>query len=206
MTAHVVSLNVGKARATGPRGADTGINKRPVDSAEIRDPGPRQGGLGSGVVGDFIGDSNHHGGDKQAVYAVAREELDWWGTEIDRELPNGMFGENLTTTGFDVDAALIGERWRIGDDVVLEVTGPRVPCATFSLAMGVERWVQRFTEHGRTGAYLAVVEAGTVRRDDAITVIDRPDHSVDVATMFRAERGDADAIASMAAAGLPLEH
>lgn len=204
MTARVLSLNVGKAQATGPRGAETGINKRAVDAIEVRAPGPKHGGLGSGVVGDFIGDQKHHGGDRQAVYAVAREELDWWGAALDRELMNGLFGENVTTADFDVDGALIGERWQIGD-VVLEVCGPRVPCATFSLAMGVERWVQRFTERGRTGAYLAVVEAGTIRCGDAITVLDRPEHGIDVVTMFRAERGDAETIARMAAAGLPLE-
>lgn len=198
MAARVLSLNVGRAEATGPRGAETGINKRAVDAVEVRAPGTS----GSGVIGDFIGDPKHHGGDDQAVYAVAREELDWWGAELGREIPSGRFGENVTTVDFDVDAALVGERWQIGD-VALEVTGPRVPCATFSLAMGVERWVQRFTEHGRTGAYLRVIEPGTIHRGDPIAVIDRPSHDVDVVTMFRAERGDADAIARMVAAGLP---
>jgi MOSC domain-containing protein YiiM len=154
-------------------------------------------------VGDFIGDLKHHGGDRQAVYAVAREELDWWGAELGRSLDNGLFGENLTTAGLDVDAALIGERWQIGD-VVLEVTGPRVPCATFSIAMGVERWVQRFSERGRTGAYLAIIAPGTIGAGDAITVLSRPSHGVDVPTAFRATRGDTDAVARMHAAGLPI--
>lgn len=199
MPGRVLSLNVGKAEATGPRRAETGINKLAVDVVDVR----ASGTSGSGVAGDFIGDPRHHGGDDQAVYAVAREELDWWGAELGRDLPNGLFGENITTVDFDVDGALIGEHWQIGE-ATLRVTGPRVPCATFSLAMGVERWVQRFTEHGRSGAYLAVVEPGTIRRGDPVTVIERPEHTVDVATMFRAERSDADAIARMEAASLQV--
>ena len=53
-----------------------------------------------------------HGGDDQAVYAYAREDLDEWETRLERPLANGMFGENLTTTGVEVTHALIGERWR----------------------------------------------------------------------------------------------
>ena len=46
-----------------------------------------------------------------------------------------MFGENLTTSGLDVDGA-VGERWQVGDEVVLEVAGPRIPCSTFAARMG----------------------------------------------------------------------
>ena len=37
--------------------------------------------------------------------------------------------------GLDVDGALIGERWGIGSEVVLEVCGGRVPCPTFAFKM-----------------------------------------------------------------------
>ena len=97
------------------------------------------------------------------MYAVAAEELAWWGAELGRELGPGAFGENLTTEGLDVDGALVGERWRVGETVVLEVTGPRIPCATFAAHLGERGWVKRFAERGRTGAYLAVVVPGEVR-------------------------------------------
>ncbi|MEO7070308.1 MAG: MOSC domain-containing protein, partial [Nostocoides sp.] len=85
----VRSVNVGRAAPIrGGKGIPTGIVKQPVDLLVVRDPGPKHGGLGSGVVGDFIGDVEHHGGNEQAVYAVAREELDWWGGELGRELPD----------------------------------------------------------------------------------------------------------------------
>jgi MOSC domain-containing protein YiiM len=193
MSAHLLSLNVGRAEpSTAKKVGTTGIAKRPVESAHLRPPGPKKGGLGSGLEGDFLGDVRHHGGDTQAVYAFAREELDWWAAELDRELSNGMFGENLTTSGLDVDGALLGERWSVGDEVVLEVCGPRIPCATFAARMGERGWVKRFTAVGRTGAYLSVVEPGTVHRGDAIEVVHRPTHDITVPDAFAAFMGDLD--------------
>lgn len=89
----------------GPDGVTpkTGIDKRPCDGAlPVRAPGPMRGGLGSGIVGDVIGNRKLHGGDDQAVYAYAREDLDAWAAQLNRELTNGMFGENITTDGMDV--------------------------------------------------------------------------------------------------------
>jgi MOSC domain-containing protein YiiM len=189
--AHVHSLNTGRSEPNPVKATrTTGIGKRPVDRAELRAPGPKAGGLGSGVVGDFIGDERHHGGDDQAVYAFAREELDAWQERLGRDLPDGMFGENLTTMGLDVDGALVGERWRVGEDVVLEVSGPRIPCSTFASRMGEKGWVRRFTEVGNTGAYLAVVSPGTVRRGDPVEVLERPGHGIGVRLAFRAFSGD----------------
>lgn len=193
MTARLLSLNIGVAEPNPAKSVGvTGIGKKPVDSAVLREPGPRRGGLGSGVVGDFVGDVRHHGGDQQAVYAYAREELDAWQERLGRDLADGLFGENLTTTGLDVDGALLGERWAIGDDVVLEVCGPRVPCSTFSVRMGERGWVRRFTEVGNTGAYLSVVTGGEVRPGDTIEVVSRPEHGIDVRMVFRALSGDLD--------------
>ncbi|MGL5861677.1 MAG: MOSC domain-containing protein, partial [Phycicoccus sp.] len=122
---------------------------------------------------------------------VAREELDWWGAELGRDLHDGMFGENLTTDGLDVDAAVVGERWRVGS-ALLEVSGPRIPCATFAAWMGERGWVRRFAERGRTGAYFAVLEPGTVTADDAVTVVERPAHGILLPEVFRAFMGDVE--------------
>ncbi|MGA8980672.1 MAG: MOSC domain-containing protein [Pedococcus sp.] len=193
MTARLLSLNIGAAEPNPAKSVGvTGIGKKPVESAVLRAPGPKHGGLGSGVVGDFVGDVRHHGGDQQAVYAYAREELDVWQERLGRDLADGVFGENLTTTGLDVDGALLGERWAVGDDVVLEVCGPRIPCSTFQVRMGERGWVKRFTEVGNTGAYLSVVTGGEVRPGDPIEVVSRPDHDIDVRMAFRALSGDLD--------------
>ncbi|WP_207208579.1 MOSC domain-containing protein [Nocardioides oleivorans] len=191
MSASVLSVNAGRLAPVAGMRRPSGIDKRPVDRIEVRDPGPKRGGLGSGVVDDAIGSRKHHGGETQAVYAVSREELDRWGRELGRDLPAGMFGENLTTVGIDIDAAEVGEQWRVGL-TLLEAAGPRVPCATFAAHMGEPRWVKRFSEHGRTGVYLAVRESGWIEPGDPIEVVHRPGHGLTVPMFFRASMGDRD--------------
>lgn len=184
----ILSVNLAVPEPNSAKGVGvTGIRKQPVDGpVPVRAPGPKTTGLGSGLVGDQIFDVAHHGGDDQAVYAYAREDYDWWAAELGRDLPGGIFGDNLTTVGLDVNGALIGERWRIGETLVLQVTFARIPCATFQLKMAEPQWVRRFTEQARPGAYLRVVEPGEVRAGDGVTVLDRPGHGVSVAEGFRA--------------------
>jgi MOSC domain-containing protein YiiM len=193
-SARVRSVNVGRA-APNPwkTGLLTGIGKQPVTGpVEVRAPGPKRRGLGSGLVGDYIGDTRHHGGDTQAVYAFAREDLDRWGVRLGRELPDGYFGENLTTVGIDLAEARVGEVWRIGDEVELRVTDPRIPCATFRGWTAEKGWLKTFTADARPGTYLAVVTPGRIASGDAVAVVRRPAHDVTVALVFRAltlERG-----------------
>jgi len=191
--ASVSTVNSAHVRE-GVRAKTTGIDKRPVDHAvEVRAPGPMKGGLGSGLVGDTIGNSKFHGGDDQAVYAYAREDLDAWQTRLDREIPNGMFGENVTTEGVDVTGAVIGERWRVGSEgLLLEVTRPRTPCKTFVGVMGIKGWMKTFTDGGTPGAYLRVIEPGLLRAGDTVEVVDRPDHGITIGTVFRAMMTEPD--------------
>lgn len=201
--ARVDSVNIGAAQPNPYKDTvSTGIGKRPVAGrVEVRAPGPKQGGLGSGLVGDFIGDRKSHGGDDQAVYAFAREDLDAWQDRLGRELPNGFFGENLTTLGIDVNDARVGERWQIGDELVLEVTEPRIPCSTFRGWVGEKGWLRIFTQVARPGAYFRVLNPGTVAGGDKITVIRRPDHDVSISLVYRATTTERELLPQLLAAG-----
>ena len=185
---HVISVNLAvPQRSTAKNVGITGINKRPVDHpVAVRAPGPKSTGLHSGLAGDQIFDVAHHGGDQQAVYAYAREDYDWWQQQLGRELPDGMFGENLTTTGVDINGAVIGEHWHIGDTLVLAPTFGRIPCSTFQARMGEPRWIKRFTNENRPGAYLRIVTPGDVRTGDPVRVAARPAHGVTIGHAFRA--------------------
>jgi MOSC domain-containing protein YiiM len=184
--ATLLSVNVGHRTPTRHNDSGiTGIDKRPSpEPVLVSDPGPRTGR--SGIPGDLIGDPQSHGGTDQAVYAFAREDLDFWQAELGRPLPGGVFGENLTTLGLDVNGALVGERWQIGPDCVLEVTSPRIPCSTFATWLEEQLWVRRFTERGAPGAYLRVIVSGVVGAGDEISIVHRPAHDVSIAMMFRA--------------------
>jgi MOSC domain-containing protein YiiM len=178
----VVSVNVGTIKvADGSVIGNTAIDKRPVEG--------RVAAHSLGLDGDFQADRNHHGGVDQAVYAYATEDLAYFGDMLGRELWAGQFGENLTTSGIDLNIAVIGERWRIGD-AVMQVSVPRIPCVTFQHWMGEPQWVKRFTKEGRPGTYLRVIEDGHVQAGDTIERLSRPEHGVTVDVVFRASTTD----------------
>jgi MOSC domain-containing protein YiiM len=191
---HLLSLNIGRPRGNPWKGlAATGIDKRPVHHpVAVTAPGPK--GTGAvGLAGDHAHDVKHHGGADQALYAYAREDLDAWQQLLGRRLNNGSsFGENLTTVGVDVNGALIGERWRIGSEVVVEVTCPRIPCVTFQGWLDEPGWLKRFIEARKPGAYLRVIDEGSIRAGDHIEVVSRPHHDISVALAFRAFTDEPD--------------
>lgn len=177
------SVSIGKPAAeAGTRQERTAIRKRPV-------PGP-VAATRLGLAGDGVGSPDVHGGADMAVYAFAREDLDRWEAELGVALPDGWFGENLTTVGIDVNAALVGERWQVGG-ALLEIAKVRIPCHTFQVRMAEAGaaptgWVARFTRDARPGAYLRVLREGPVCAGDAVEVVHRPGHGVTVSHMFRA--------------------
>jgi MOSC domain-containing protein YiiM len=136
--------------------------------------------VGVNLEGDDQADRRVHGGPDKAVYAYAREDSDWWAGELDREIPDGMFGENLTVEGVDVSGAVVGERWRIGT-VELEVSQPRLPCAKLGMRFEDLKMAKRFGQASRPGAYLRIVTEGTLEAGDAVEVLSRPEHGVTVA-------------------------
>jgi MOSC domain-containing protein YiiM len=152
---------------------DTAIDKRPVD-------GPVDV-TWLGMAGDQQLGSSHGGVDK-AVYAYSDEDADWWADELGREIPPGLFGENLRTHGLASSGAVIGEQWSAGT-AVFEVRMPRTPCENLSLRIGIEGFHLRFNNTGRVGALLRVLQPGVVRAGDIVSVIDRPDHGVRVADL-----------------------
>ena len=181
--AQVISVNVGKARDA----SWAGIGRTAMDKQAVTHPVLA---TRLGLEGDQVGDTVHHGGVDQAVYAFAREDLDEWADQLGAPIADGMFGENLTTSGIDVNEALVGERWRVGS-VLLEVASVRIPCNDFKCWMGETGfdntgWVKRFAAVGRPGPYLRVVEEGSLEAGDALVVEQRPAHGVTVSTMFRA--------------------
>jgi MOSC domain-containing protein YiiM len=184
MSAHVISINitsvVHQGEWTGSEGR-TGIDKRSVSGAiEFKN---------NGVVGDRVIDTNVHGGYEQAVYAYALEDAQWWEKEINEEIPAGRFGENLTTEGIDVNAALIGERWKIGS-VILEVSQPRIPCRVFAGFWKRATLIKDFTQAARPGAYLRIIQEGTAQAGDLVEVIFKPDHKISISDLFAAKSGE----------------
>jgi MOSC domain-containing protein YiiM len=192
--AHIVSVNVGRpVPLTMRRG-------RPVRSAIGKAPvAGRVQVAGVNLEGDEQADRRVHGGPDKAVYAYAAEDAAWWAEELGREMPPGMFGENLTAAGLDVSGAVIGERWRAGT-VELEVCQPRLPCFKLAARFGEPLMVKRFAQAGRPGAYLRIVTPGELGAGDAIEVLARPEHGVTIALVSAAILLDEELLGGAAAA------
>ena len=181
-------------RGTGSarrRASTSGPSDEPI---AVRAPGPMRGGLGSGIVGDVIGNRKLHGGDDQAVYAYAREDLDAWAAQLDRELTNGMFGENLTTDGHRrhrgghrrAVARRLRRRAAGGHQAADAVQDVRHDDSASTAGS------RRSPTAASPGAYLRVIEPGSMprwrcRRDRGR----RPEHGITIA--LRLPRDDARA-------------
>src|SRR5215207_1780894 len=187
--AHLRGPGENRGLGRGTPGEDEAMRVVAVNVVEELIPGPKEHGVTAidkrpqvgrvpvgelGLAGDSVCDTKHHGGPDQALYVYATEDSDWWAAQLDREIPPGLFGENLDTVGLEVTGALIGERWQIGDGadaVEVEVRSPRIPCITFQDRMQIRGWIKRFHREGRPGAYLKVLKTGAIAAGDSVTVM-----------------------------------
>jgi MOSC domain-containing protein YiiM len=177
-TPRVLAVSVGRPREFDYHGrpARSAIWKSPVEG--------RIAVRGVNLAGDDQADREAHGGPDKAVYAYAVEDARWWASREGRAFENGEFGENLTTEGIEVNDALVGERWAIGS-AVFEISEPRVPCWRLGVRMNDPKFIRRFTEALRPGAYMRIVTEGDVGAGDAIAIVSKPPHDLSVRDVFR---------------------
>jgi MOSC domain-containing protein YiiM len=174
----IVSLNVGMPREVKwhGRSVETGIFKEPVAGRVALHT--------LNLDGDAQADLTVHGGEYKAVYCYPAEHYAYWKTELGRELPKGMFGENFTTEGLLEKDAHLGDRLRVGTAEVV-VTQPRLPCYKLGVRFDADDMVKRFLASGRTGFYLAVTRDGEVEAGDEIVRISRDANAVSVTEITR---------------------
>jgi MOSC domain-containing protein YiiM len=191
--ARVTSVNVGAPRIVrwGVRNVSSAIWKTPV-AGRIRVEGVN-------LAGDDQADRRVHGGHDKAVYAYSTEDYAWWSNELGVECGQGTFGDNLTTEGVDLQAEVVGRRWRVGT-ALLEIAQPREPCFKLGMRMGDAAFVDRFSEAARFGAYLRIVEPGDVGAGDAIAASEPPTHGLTLAEFAGASRDAARALLERIAA------
>ena len=173
----VVSVNTGGAAPlqVGEREISSGIDKRPRS-------GPVAVGR-LGLRGDRVMNHKHHGGPDQAVYLYSLEDYAHFLPLLQRELPPGSFGENLTLRGLESAGVRIGDRLEIGT-ALLEVTSPRIPCDTLVAHIGDPRFARTFREARRPGLYTRVLRGGEVEAGDRVTLTPSPVPTPTIAEMY----------------------
>ncbi len=176
----LISVNVGKPREIGK------VRGRPVESAihKMSVEGPvtvRKFNLD----GDGQADLTVHGGQDKAAYAYPSEHYNYWKEKFPgRDMPWGMFGENLTTQGLIEDDVHTGDRLLIGSAEFI-VTQPRLPCFKLGIKFGTNAMLKWFLESERTGFYLGVSKEGQVQAGDAIRLVRADEPSETIVSIVR---------------------
>ncbi len=145
-----------------------------------------------GLEGDEQADLSRHGGLAKAVYAYPAMHLPFWRTVRaqarvglwDEPVPPGLFGENLLIDGLSEEQLWIGDRLVL-PGCVLAVSEPRFPCFKFTAAMGFAQAGRLMNQSGYCGAYLAVIEPGTLQAGDTLELQPGP-REVNLRALFKA--------------------
>lgn len=174
----LLSINIGQERTQQNKDKTeiTGIYKIPVSHAVKISY--------LGMDGDFIASKKHHGGADQTIYVYGEKDYEWWEKELDISLVAGMFGENLTISNLESHTFNIGDFLHIGN-VTLQVTAPRIPCATFASRMGDAQWVKKFKAAERPGLYCRVKNQGVVEAGFSVSIEKYQNETISVLQMFR---------------------
>jgi MOSC domain-containing protein YiiM len=174
----VLSVNIGQMTPLPgvKKAGQTGIFKIPATGPVMV--------TALGLEGDAIADVRHHGGPDQAVYVYGTPDYDWWAAELGWPPAPGTFGENLTVDGLESARLSAGDRLHLAE-VVLEVTSPRIPCATLAARMGEPTFVKRFRQAERPGVYCRVIREGLAAAGEAVRLEPYAGPTITVLAMFR---------------------
>ncbi len=169
----------------------TGIFKQPVSGPVFINK--------TGLQGDQQVDLKNHGGEHKAVYAFSFDHYPYWRQTLQNpQLTSGIFGENLTISGFNETRLHIGDQIQIGD-CLLEVSQPRIPCFKLGIALNNKDMPRLFIEHFATGIYLRVLQEGLIEKGNKVKVIKEGQFKLNVDSVFRAyyDKDCTDAISIM---------
>lgn len=147
-----------------------------------------------GLEDDTIVDTAHHGGPEQAVYIMGNDDRRSWEPHLGMPLPAGFFGENLLIEKLACADLALGDVLEVGE-VALQITAPRIPCATWNARIGDPNGIQLFNTIARPGAYARVLRKGRVTAFDDVTLRPFDGERVSIPTYFRcyvASHMDAD--------------
>lgn len=138
------------------------------------------------LKGDQQVDQVNHGGEHKAVYGFSADHYPFWQDKLElAALPFGKFGENLTISDLDEHRLCIGDQLQAGQ-TVLEITQPRVPCFKLGLAFQRDDMPRLFVQHAATGMYFRVIETGTVKAGNSVSLLKAHSARLSVQRLFRA--------------------
>lgn len=151
-----------------------GIQKSEVAEADLK--------VDWGIVGDA-----HAGNWHRQVSLLSYEKIQEF-KEKGAEIVSGAFGENLIVEGYDLGNLPVGSRFRVGDEVELEITQIGKECHSHCeiyKAMGD-------CIMPREGGFAKVIKSGHITQGDTITLLpDNPDRPLTAAVITLSDKGAA---------------
>ena len=162
----VLQIRTGKKQALGPY--ESAIFKEQIEGPIFATE--------TGLTGD-----EHcfrfHGGIDRAIHQYnANHYADWRaeGSPDPGLFDVGGFGENLTTTNMNEENVCVGDLFRLGEHVLLQVSEPRNPCYKLNIRFAWPRALKRIQRTGRVGWNFRVLRTGHIKKGDIISLVARP--------------------------------
>ena len=114
----------------------------------------------------------HHGGPERAVCLFSLEMIDALALE-GHTIEPGTIGENVTVEGIDWSLVTPGVQFRLGDEVVLEVTRYTSPCYKIAPVFlgGEYSRVSQKRNPGWSRVYTRVLIEGALRTGDPVRLL-----------------------------------
>jgi MOSC domain-containing protein YiiM len=150
MTGRILQINVSPG----------GVPKRPVPRARV---------TRLGIEGDGHLSAEHHGGPDRALCLFAIERIEALRTEGHPVEP-GALGENLTLQGLDWAAVQPDQIFRLGEEVLVQITRFTSPCVNVRGAFldGAYARVSQKRHPGWSRVYARVLVAGEIAAGDPV--------------------------------------
>lgn len=172
----VISTNIGRKKTVDWKGkkVETGIFKYPTENPIFLET--------TDVRGDQVIDRKYHGGIDKACYAYSLDHYGFWKDLYPIiDMTYGAFGENLTIADLDETKIRIGDQFKVGKEVIVEVSQPRQPCMKLGIRFNDQKVVKRFIKTSFSGVYLRIIQEGWVCTNDELVRIKTTNSNLTVA-------------------------
>jgi MOSC domain-containing protein YiiM len=147
----------------GLQRSDGGVPKLAVPAAHV---------TRAGMMGDRQRDLQHHGGPDRALCLYSMDRIESLNAE-GHPIQPGSAGENVTIRGLEWSSVRPGKRYRLGPEVVIEITDFTTPCKNIegSFQEGDFSRILQKKHAGFSRVYARVLEEGELNVGDSVSEI-----------------------------------
>lgn len=176
----ILSVNTGVPR-------ELSFNGVTLKTSMIRNPQSKIQIHFKQVQGDEFFGKQIHGIPDCVVYALCAEKYKQWEKILDRKMPWGIFGENLTVDKMEENDFKINDEYALGT-ALLRVTGPRYPCNRLNFVTQLDGMREKFRDQGWPGVYFEVLHEGEAKAGDELILKKRHQSDISVSDLFQSIR------------------